>query len=142
MKIIFDYNRTLFNPKTAALYEGVSELLGFLAGKHTLYLVSRYEPGRSDKLDALGIRHHFQEALFVEKKTLQIFARIAEGSAQTIVVGDRLQEEIALGSKLGLTTIWLQQEKLSPDTSTHETKPTYTIRDIRDISNILTNYEK
>ena len=40
MKIIFDYNRTIFDPETDDLYQGVFELISDLSKKYELYLVS------------------------------------------------------------------------------------------------------
>ena len=46
MNIIFDYNRTLFNPETGRLYGGVYELLEKLYQEFSLFLFSYDEFGR------------------------------------------------------------------------------------------------
>ena len=61
MKIIFDYNRTIFDPETDNLYLGVLELLQKLSSKYELFLISRNEPTRKKRLEELNIKNYFQK---------------------------------------------------------------------------------
>jgi hypothetical protein len=56
MKIIFDYNRTIFDPDTDNLYFGVLDLLQKLSQKYELFLISRNEPTRKGRLEKLNIK--------------------------------------------------------------------------------------
>ena len=109
MKIIFDYNRTLYNPDTRALYPGILELLGKLAKKHHLYLVSREEFGREFQLDAFGLKPLFQRIMLIGTKTPEVFKTLVDNHPDVLVVGDRVRDEIRIGRELRYRTVWLQQ---------------------------------
>ena len=72
MKIIFDYNRTIFDPETDDLYQGVFELISDLSKKYELYLVSANEPRRKEKIKDLNIDSFFKGIFFVENKSLEV----------------------------------------------------------------------
>jgi len=44
MKILFDYNRTLFNPDTNSVYPDVFLVLKTLSLKHELFLITLDKP--------------------------------------------------------------------------------------------------
>ena len=67
MKIIFDYNRTLYDPKTKALYPGTLKLLNKLAKKHHLYLVSRAEFGREYQFKTFGLAPLFKKMMLINQ---------------------------------------------------------------------------
>jgi len=143
MKILFDYNRTLFNPDTDSLYQGALELLHDMAKRHELILISRKEVGREEHMEKLGIRNYFKSVHFVEEKNEKLFKELAEGDTHVIVIGDRVKEEILIGNKLGFTTIWLQQGKFADERpSSPDEQPTHTVQTIAEIKKIITSYEK
>lgn len=143
MKILFDYNRTLFNPDTNTLYEGVLPLLASLSQKHTLYLVSKYEKNRKNKIEELGIASYFTETHFVEEKTKELFINIAGSDTQMIVVGDRIKGEIKIANELGYITIWVKQGKFALETpETKNETPDETIKHIQELENKIQQYEK
>lgn len=142
MKIIFDYNRTIFNPDVQSLYPGVVDLLSFLSLYHDLYLISKNEPGREDKLDSLNIKNFFKEIVFVEEKTIEVFKTITKTHEEVLIVGDRVQGEITIGNKLNFITVWLKQGKFSKEEPINdEQKPKYIINDIRELREIIKKYE-
>lgn len=142
MKIIFDYNRTLFNPETESLYLGVLDLLKELSKRHKLYLISRFEASRLGRVKELNIEQYFQQVFFVEDKTLELFNQFVEQDEKTIVIGDRLCDEIFLGNKLGFTTIWLKQGKFaSEEVKNKDEEPNFIVNDIRKINDIIKIYE-
>lgn len=142
MNIIFDYNRTLFDPETDALYPGVDAVLKNLAMKNDLFLISRNEPNRKDRFEKLGIGKYFKKILFVEKKTKEIFKSLIQNLEDTIIIGDRVREEISLGNQLGFITIWIKQGKFSGELPEKSKQPNYTINDIRELQTIISQYEK
>jgi len=142
MKIIFDYNRTLFDPETDSLYPGVSGLLKVLSKKYDLFLISKNEPGRKEKFEKMDIKRYFQRVVFVENKTKQLFEDLSNNSRDVFIVGDKVQEEIFLGNVLGFITIWVKQGKFARELPTKEQTPQYIINDIRELQTILTTYEK
>lgn len=111
MKIVFDFNRTLFDPNTQALYADAKAVLIRLAAQHELFLISINKPERKLLLEKLGIQRFFSKITFVEQKTFTTFTDMLNNAVDVIVVGDRIAEEIRLGKLLGYTTIHVQQEE-------------------------------
>ena len=118
--IIFDFNRTLYNPDTEALVPGVRELLGELTAQgHELHLISRLEPGRAVTLKELGIADIFATTAFVTDKAAAISRILNEKTSDVYVVGDYLYDEIRAGNRAGAKTIWFRRGKffdLAPET--------------------------
>lgn len=114
--IIFDFNRTLFDPDEGSLVSGVHETLAHLqrAGA-TLYLVSRLEPGRADMLKRLRLDSYFAGTAFVEEKSVELFENILQKHPvpreRVYVVGDHLHGEIRHGNTCLFRTIWLKRGK-------------------------------
>lgn len=144
MKIIFDYNRTIYNPETGGLYSGVFELLKELSEKNSLYLVSRNEPERNSVIKSLGVDNFFKQIKFVDQKTEEIFKEFAAGKEmeKVLIIGDRIKEEIAIGNKLGFITIWFKQGKFSSELPESEIEnPQYIIKNINELMGIINKYE-
>ena len=143
MKIIFDYNRTIFDPEKNELYSGVFEMLKRLAGKHELFLISRNEPSRKDKFEKLGIKNYFKKIRFVDEKNAETFKELISDSKNVLVVGDSIRDEIKTGNNLGLITVRLKNGKFSNEISVSlEEKPTFNISEITELEKIILNYEK
>ncbi len=143
MKIIFDYNRTIFDPETDDLYPGVLDLLKRLFQENELFLVSRNEPERKNRVRELGIEKYFQEMLFVDEKTEGIFAEIAADSKMVVVVGDSIRDEIRIGNLLGFVTVRVAKGifKMQKPEDENQTAD-YEIADIRELEKIIKSYEK
>lgn len=142
MKIILDYNRTVFNPETNQLFSGVYELLKNLSKNHTLFLISMNEPGRRDRLETLGIKKFFSKTIFVNEKTEEVFMKLVGSSVDVVIAGDRVMDEIRIGNILGFVTVWVQQGKFGKEVPRiKQEKPTYTINKITDLGKILSQYE-
>lgn len=143
MKIIFDYNRTLFNPDTNSLYQGVLDLLQDLSRYNELFLISRNEPRRRDRLEEFGIAEYFNNIAFVEDKTADIFTKLVGSCKNVFVIGDRVREEIAIGNKLGFRTIRVQQGKFANELPINPLEQAmFTVKNITDIQIIISKYEK
>jgi FMN phosphatase YigB (HAD superfamily) len=136
MKIIFDYNRTIFNPDEESLYEGVLEVLNYLSLEHELYLISANEPGRRQKMKDFGIDGLFKKVIFVNRKSVDIFKLVAKEGEDVFVVGDNIYGEISIGNKMNFNTVLLNHhnKKILPITTEHKPKHKidniYTLRDI------------
>jgi len=143
MQIIFDYNRTLFNPDTNKLYVGVAKLLAKISRKHELFLISQNEPKRKDRIYELKIEKYFKQIVFVQEKTVRIFRDLIQDKHKVLVVGDRVSREITIGNKLGYITVWIQQGKFSINIPTKsQEQPDYTIRNLLELENIISKHEK
>lgn len=137
MNIIFDYNRTLYDPECGALYPGVFETLSILAKEHTLFLVSRNEPGRRRDMETLNIAHFFCKVAFVEEKTTDIFSELLSGTNQGLIVGDMLSDEIRIGNLLGVPTVWVRQGLFAVQTPSNTAGiPSVTIASIPELLKI------
>lgn len=141
MQIIFDYNRTLFNPETGKLYTGIFMMLKKLAKKHKLFLITMNEPERKNTIKELGIDQYFRQILFVEQKTEEVFKNMVAQNETVIVIGDRLQGEIQIGVQLGFITIHIQHDTSMP-TPSLKMQPTHTANSAKKIIEIISIYEK
>lgn len=143
MKIIFDYNRTIFDPEKNELYSGVFEMLKRLASKHELFLISRNEPSRKDKFEKLGIKKYFQKIKFVDEKNTETFKDLIGDSKNVLVIGDSIRNEIKIGNKLGLITVRLKNGKFANEIPVSlEEEPMFNITEITELEKIILNYEK
>jgi FMN phosphatase YigB (HAD superfamily) len=143
MKIIFDYNRTIFNPNTNKLYRGALELLIILSKKHELYLVSRNQPNRLTEIENLKIKDYFNKVMFVENKSIQLFNSIAGKSKNIIIVGDSIQDEIRIGNKLNFITIRILKGKFSKTVPQRKIEQAdFEIINLNEILNIIKRYEE
>ena len=143
MIIIFDYNRTIFNPEVDSLYEGVSDILRELSINHKLMLVSKKEDGRDLKFRSLGIGDYFTKIDFVKEKNMEVFSNLIENTKEKVlVVGDRIRGEISIGNQLNFTTVWVKQGKFSNEVFQNDYEiPDHSIDDIRQLLEIVKIYE-
>jgi len=139
MKIIFDYNRTLFNPDAGSVFPGVFQLLKTLSAKHELFLITLNKPERKDSSAIQDMKPYFREVIFVERKTVTAFKEIAGDDAKVIVIGDRFEEEIQIGMQLGFITIHVQPQK--PFYKKSKT-PTFRVAEIQQVLSIIKSYEQ
>lgn len=142
MNIIFDYNRTLFNPENNQLYEGVYEILDNLSKEHQLFLFSYNEFGREKFMKDIDITKFFSKIALVENKNEENMSALIENNPDktTFIVGDRLRDEIAIGNKLGYQTIWLRKGKFASELpASADEHPKHTINSIEEIYNIIKN---
>jgi FMN phosphatase YigB (HAD superfamily) len=138
MKIIFDYNRTLYDPDTDNLYPGVNELLERLAKKHQLYLITKPTLGKESQLERLGIKSYFERTMIIEKKTPEVFRTLIGGANEAIVVGDRIREEIKIGNSLQFTTVWVRQGAYAKEIPRHEgEEPHHIVRNTAELQKVL-----
>ncbi|MBV9159370.1 MAG: HAD family hydrolase [Candidatus Kaiserbacteria bacterium] len=140
--IIFDFNRTLFDPVSFRLYPGVQNMLEDLRQLYRLFIFSRMGHRRDRLLVDLGIADCFEASYFAAKKTseelLRIFATHGLQPAHTYVVGDLLADELRVGAQVGAKTVWLRHGIFSGAQAIlpHE-KPTYTVSTIEELHGLL-----
>jgi FMN phosphatase YigB (HAD superfamily) len=140
MYIIFDYNRTLFDPENNRLYDGVFEVIEELSHNYSLFLFSYNEFGREKFMEDIGIRKFFKNIALIEEKNETNMLQLTHGfpAETTLVVGDSLRDEITIGNKLGYESIWLKKGKYAVETPRNaQEKPKYTIHSLDEIFEIL-----
>ncbi len=143
MKIIFDYNRTIFDPETDNLYLGVLELLQKLSARYELFLISRNEPARRRRLEELNIKMYFQKIIFVNEKSKEVFGEIGGNTKNVIVIGDSISDEIKIGNQLGYITIRLKKGKFATEIpKSKDEVAKYNVGSFTDFENIISSYEK
>lgn len=142
MKIILDYNRTIFNPETDDLYPDVLDLLIKISKNHELFLISRNEPQRRERLKDFDIANYFKQILFVDNKSYEVFEEIAGESKNVFVVGDSISDEIKIGNQLGLITIRIKQGKFAKDMPReNDERAKFEIANISELEKIISIYE-
>lgn len=140
--VVFDFNRTLFDPTVYALYNGVIPMLEELKRTRRLMLFSKKGWDRHLLLDTLGISAYFDSTHFVEQKSSKVLQGILAShglnAADCIIVGDMLSEEICAGQELGMRTVWFRQSRFrfmsSPDVSC---VPHHTVHSIAELRELL-----
>ncbi|MBU1037246.1 HAD hydrolase-like protein [Patescibacteria group bacterium] len=140
--IIFDFNRTIYDPESRDLIVDARLVLRTLLKRgFDLYLISRAENSRKKLIDELGVIQYFTKIIIVKEKNKRIFQKIiAEKNVDlqsSFIIGDRIKKEIIIGNILGLQTIWLQDGKFSNELpSTKNEQPKYVVKKLKDVLNI------
>ena len=139
MTIIFDFNRTLYDPDTSTLVPGAFDICRTYFKKgYELHLVSYPESKRASLVQDLGIDQFFKTITFTEDKEKVIKKIIQESKGPVYVVGDHLHNEIRIGNRYGAKTVWLKRgrfENLKPEHV--EDVPWRTITSLEEISAII-----
>ncbi len=141
--IIFDFNRTLYDPEAGRLMYGARAVLTTLRKRQfRLFLISTADQKRLGLIKRLSLTELFDEVVLVSAKSSRPFKRIIgrvnADVRQSFVVGDRVQHEIILGNRCGLRTVWLRRGKFRNELpQSPEQKPDYSIADIRDVLSII-----
>lgn len=149
--IIFDWGRTLHDPETDALFNGVLEMIQELSECYKLVLVSLAKSdspaGRRKKIEESDIAKYFN-LIFVGgddkdemyEKALMDLDIVPE---EAIIVDDRVMRGIAWGSRRGATTVWFKKGKFSEELPTKETgNPTFIINDSIELRDLLMRIRK
>jgi FMN phosphatase YigB (HAD superfamily) len=137
--IIFDLNRTLYDPETDALLEDALDVLQTCLDRgYRLALVSHNEKARADIIDAFGLRRFFNIVSLVEEKNASVFvdilAQMMAPITQSFAIGDVARKEIAIGKALGMQTIWLRAGKFKDVLpASIQEQPTYTAEKLWDV---------
>jgi FMN phosphatase YigB (HAD superfamily) len=139
--IIFDFNRTLYDPESKRLIDGARESLRLLRQQgYALYLVSRGSEERYRLIGKLGLLGFFDGISVTEQKNLEAFEAIslANPIASLYVVGDRPSQEIRFGNQIGATTIRFQQGKFASERAqSNEERADHTIRNLSELLTLL-----
>lgn len=141
--IIFDFNRTIYDPDNGCLISGARFVLRTLLRRgFSLYLVSRAGKSRRELIKNLGIGQYFSRAIIAKEKSKKDFERIVAPKvierSLSFVVGDRVRKEISIGNLLGLKTVWLKSGKFANEKPRKKVeRPTYTVRTFREIVSVI-----
>ena len=115
--IIFDFNRTLYDPEKGVLIEGAAEIIEHCSRSHRLALISMREKGRDGLIGTLGIASFFSSIVITDAKTAELFKEVIASCGatpgETVIIGDRVTDEIAIGKEIGTKAIWFRAGKFA-----------------------------
>lgn len=142
--IIFDFNRTLFDPVEEALFDGVEDLLANLKERYWLGLISLGGRERRAQIDKLRLGSYFEKIIIALEKKAQNFEDFCQKlniqPEEVLVVGDRVRSEIMLANQLGMVTVWLKKGIFaSVFPANKDEKPDFIINSLKSLVNILEN---
>lgn len=140
--VIFDYNRTLFNPENNEFYPEAVEVLEKLKGRFKLALVAKGDAEREKQIERLGLRKYFEVVIIGEEKGEDDYRKCIEQlqvrPAEVYVVGDRIAKEIKFGNDIGAVTVWFRNGKFKDELpKSKDELPVYTVEDLKDLLEIL-----
>ena len=133
-----------YKSKTLKPFEGVKEMLSRLEKKYTLALITFGDPDtQNKKIDQLGIREYFDIVTITqnpdkEECFLDVIDQLGIKQNYMMTVGDRIDSEITIGNKLGMSTTRLlkgRYKNLRPDNNLEE--PDHTLNRINELEALL-----
>lgn len=145
--IIFDFNRTIFNPEKGFLESGALEVLDKFKNEYKVFLICTGSPGRKKLIEILGLKKYFLKVLVAgkekqEKHFLYCLKKSRSKPLQAVVVGDALMSEISIGKKLGIITIRLKKGKFAMEEPTRQNKPDYEIKSLLELPSLIAKIER
>ncbi len=142
--IIFDWKRTLYDPDTKSLIDGVLDLLEFIKSKGVpMILIGKGADEMHEEVDRLEVRRYFKNIVFAEgEKDINVFKGfVSTNPKETVFVGDRVRSELEIGNKLGATTIWVKQGRFADEEPQNgQQKPDYTVSSLHECKRQLKSY--
>ena len=136
--IIFDFNRTLYDPDGGKLMDGALELLENLSKKFHIILLAKGDEKRMELINSLKIAHFFKEIILVPGKNIEQMLVIKEkfpDGTTFFCIGDRIKKEIKFGNMLGFKTIWLKNGKFASEIPlSDDEKPWQIINSLEELS--------
>lgn len=129
------------------LFTASENVVEQLSHRYKLGIIANQTPGTQERIDNWGIGKYFDVVaasaeVGCAKPEPAIFntALKKAGCApeNAVMIGDRLDNDIAPAKQLGMKTIWVRQELAKYQNIDNENeRPDYTVDDIADILNIL-----
>lgn len=141
--VIFDFNRTLYNPDSNTLAKKTRWVLHILRRRgFSLFLVSRAAPSRYELIKHLGLETYFAKVVLAREKNLRLFERLTPAAsvdrASSFVVGDRVRHEILIGNALGLHTIWFSSGLFASQKPRNKAEqPIHTVYELSEVLSII-----
>ncbi len=141
--IIFDFNRTLFDPEKGELINGALAILSYAqAQNYLMVLLSQAAASRDNLIAGLGLGRYFSDIHLVEYKSDRLLTEIEQkyqpDKANSYVIGDRMNREIYIGHKAGWQTIWFRQGLFASEPIEHpEHSPHYIVTELEEIKQII-----
>lgn len=144
--VIFDFNRTLYDPETDSFYPGVFEMLRTLhASDLKLGLWSRDEKARAETISRDGLRELFDHVLIVRSKSAedirQLCLVLGVQPSETAVVTDPVRSDLAAAKEVGTHVICVRQGKFVSDLPyAPEEQPDDEVADLAGAARVLQSF--
>jgi FMN phosphatase YigB (HAD superfamily) len=132
MLVIFDLNRTLYDPERRALYADWT-ILKSLKQKSELWLWSVGDRNWDAVLGEFGTDGLFSKKIFPKKKSTADFIGVADQDS-VYLVSDYF-EDIEIGNEMKFQTVWIRRGKFR--NMQPRTKPKYVITRLIQLRNII-----
>lgn len=138
--ILFDFNRTLYDPDQGTFFAGVRTMLeGFKTQGLKQGVVSFGGAEKEKLIQDLGLDRLVDWYMAVPEKTAEVFLSFLQKfdlkPSETSVVGDLVNSEIRIGRELGMKTVWLKAGKFAGEVP--EVEPDFVINQIADLGQIV-----
>lgn len=140
--IILDFNRTLYDPDSQKLFDGVTDFLKSYCGKYVLALIGKGDEKRASLISDLGIEHYFSYIKLKEEKEeadfIECMNSLKSSNELAWSIGDRIKKEIFLSNKARIKTIWFKNGKFASEVpDKKEEEPNFIITSFKEINNII-----
>lgn len=139
--VIFDFNRTLYDPETGSFIKGaIASLDALKKDGMLLFLIGKGSNERANLINELGLHRYFDEIIVKEEKDLADFQYLKKkySGADFYVFGDRVKKEIRFGNECGFKTIWFKNGKFAGELpASEDEKPWKTISDFSELSEAI-----
>ena len=129
------------------LYPGVEGLLEKLADDYVLGLAGNAPASVTERLDELGVLRWFNHtdvsgSIGIKKPDQRFFETILANAgtkaSESIMIGDRLDNDIIPARRIGMKTIWIRWGRYSiMEPRTPDEIPDATVTDVREVSTAL-----
>lgn len=136
-----------WNNDLEKLYPSSENILQMLSKKYKLGVIANQTFGTIERLEKWGIGKYFDTVIAsaeagVSKPDLKIFKMAFEAAGcnphEAVMIGDRLDNDIAPAKKLGMKTVWVRQGfAVHQNISDELQKPDYIIESIENILDIF-----
>lgn len=138
--IVYDFMRTLYDPEKGQLFDGVLPMLVSFKERGVKQGLVSFGGGEKRQLiDGLGLGKILDWYKVVEEKNPEVFkAFLTEFNLkpeEVLVVGDLVNQEIAIGKGIGAKTVWVKWGAFA-DVATLVI-PDYTIGDITSLKEVV-----
>jgi FMN phosphatase YigB (HAD superfamily) len=114
--IIFDFNRTLYDPDTGQLMKDALEILSTLKELgFKMFLIGKGAEERTTLIRDLGLEPFFDDIIVNDEKDINDFFKLKKWHPgyEFYSVGDRIRKEIKYSNRAGCKTIWLKKGKFA-----------------------------
>lgn len=144
----FGLKKTPWHREDERLYPEAEEILRYLCDKgYLISVIANQGLGTEKRLENWGIRKYFDSVTAsaeegVEKPDLEIFRRALNkagcSAGNSVMIGDRLDNDIAPAKSLGMRTVWIKQGfSVYCSPTCPQERPDYIISNLMELKNIL-----